>query len=47
VALSPTGHEGAKLNGSEIAGWNFEKSKASRSYGTISYQKLKSQKVVR
>jgi putative alpha-1,2-mannosidase len=27
---SPTGHEGAKLNSSEIEGWNFEKSKASR-----------------
>jgi putative alpha-1,2-mannosidase len=27
VALSPTGYEGAKLNSSEIEGWNFEKSK--------------------
>ena len=27
VALSPTGHEGAKLNMSEISGWNFNKVK--------------------
>jgi predicted alpha-1,2-mannosidase len=27
VSLSPTGYEGAKLNSSEIKGWNFEKVK--------------------
>jgi hypothetical protein len=37
VALSPTGYEGAKLNSSEIEGWNFEKSKA-KPKSLISYQ---------